>query len=311
MRRGIGVGYVHSNAATKTQMNELGSRITAERVGDISAQLESLEAQLRTLSQRHKEAIMKDPVVRARFRQLAESLGLDLLSSQKNVFAGVLGLGDFYFQLAGKVVEFCMNERKFCGSYVPLKRTVEQVELHFDGLISKEKGKKTHISEDDVTTALSKLRVLGEGYTIVKLGGVKFIQTTPDGTKGTDVALLVNYLIECQQRQVADRSSSLRPQKNTEDADVDTSSDYPGGKFGAAYILGTRRTAAVPDHLLLAAHAVSFSEADAAHGLHWDKHRTAAAVSRLVHEGALWVDDGGCSSADAKQTEMIHWFFPQ
>lgn len=56
------------------------------------------------MASKYKDDIKHDPVVRARFRQLADSLGVDLISSKKNVFSGVLGLGDFYFALASKVV---------------------------------------------------------------------------------------------------------------------------------------------------------------------------------------------------------------
>eukprot|EP00796_Vickermania_ingenoplastis_P007242 gene7243-5091_t len=284
MRRGIGVGYVHNTDTAKTQMNELGSRITAERVAEISDQLEALEAQLRTLSQRHKKAIQEDPVVRARFRQLADSLGLDLLSSQKNVFSGALGLGNFYYRLAGKVVECCMNERKFCGSYVPLRRVVLQVEKTFDGLISK--SAKTRITEDDVVTALKKLHVLGSGYTVVALGGVTYIQTTADGTKGTDVARLLNHLI-AQQTEAARKAATS--QKGAAPTSHATAADS-GQLYGAAYVLGSTHYASIPVHKVLATQAVALTLFDVASQLHWEDHRASAAVSRLVQDGTLWVD---------------------
>lgn len=286
MRRGIGVGYVRETDTVKTQMNELGSRITAERVSDIADQLEALEKQLRILSQKHKQAIEQDPVVRARFRQLADSLGLDLLSSQKNVFSGALGLGDFYYRLAGKVVECCMNERKFCGSYVPLRRIVQQVEKNFDGLISNKSDSKrgaTRISEDDVLTALKKLRVFGSGYSAVTLGGAQYIQTTVDGTKGTDVTQLLNHIIGIQQR-ASQHSVVSSPQA---ESPIDAS---PSLRFGAAYVLGVAQRENIPAHKALLTQAVSFTLFDIQEQLVWEDHRASAALSRLVQDGTLWVD---------------------
>lgn len=343
MRRGIGVGYVQETAKVENKMNELGSRITAERVSDIADQLEALERQLRVLSQRHKKAIQEDPVVRARFRQLADSLGLDLLSSQKNIFSGALGLGDFYYRLAGKVVECCMNERKFCGSYVPLKRVVMQVEKNFDGLLSSEDGSsRTHISEDDVVVALKKLTVLGDGYNIVELGGTKYIQTTPDGVKGTDVHMLLNYLVEQQAlaaRKAAVRTTSSSSPGSTTHADAVST----GPLFGAAYVLGAMEYASIPVDQKLMTQAVSYGLHDITSALHWEDHRASAALSRLVQDGTLWVDHPsqdltssrdekgkqravplttleikkkGTFGSSSKKTEeldggAVYWFFPQ
>lgn len=294
MRRGLGVGYLNENTARKNEMNELGSKITAERVGGVTEQLENLEAQLRQLAQRHKEEILRDPIMRARFRQLADSLGLDLLSSQKNVFSGALGLGDFYYRLAGKVIECCMNERKFCGSYVLLSQVVQQVGKNFNGLISENEKAPTidaKISEEDVLTALKKLRVFGSAYTVVKLNGARYIQTTADGVKGTDVTTLLNFLLEQQQKKVTEKAMLAAPRSSLTKS-AEPSPQPATQSYGAAYVLGPsmRLSPENNNSSYLANRALSVMVYDVMEGLNWDEHRAFSALSRLVQDGTLWLD---------------------
>lgn len=339
MRRRVGVGHVLQERQQQQKMADLGAQITAERVGQIEDQLEELQAQLQKLAHDHKADIKEDPVVRARFRQLADSLGVDLISSKKNVFAGALGLGDFYYQLAGRAVEACMQERKFCGAYVPLQRVQFFVQkaydastltsgnpqnrhhVHFSSSKSKEdkEVKRTVISEADIITALSKLSVLGAGYNVVRLGGVAYIQTTPDGTRGGDHVLLLNYVLGLQKEQVAQArkkvaatvsgatsaSSSPSPSTSTRHESTGTRSGV-----GAAYALGAHpfsmgddgaRDAAV--QLSFAQQCVAVREDEIAFGLHWPRHRARAALKRMVQEGTVWVEEPESAAAAAKSSK--------
>lgn len=318
MRRGIGVGYVQETTSVKEQMKDLGSRITAERVTDVMDQLEELEKQLRTLAKRYEKAIQEDPVVRARFRRLAESLGLDLLSSQKNIFSGVLGLGDFYYRLAGKVVECCMAERKFFGSYVPLDRVLEQVKKPLSSiLLSKPQGGKgkeesewskkkevteeINISQEDVLTALKKLRCFGSGYDVVTLGGIFYIRTSPDGTEGKDSTHVINFLLQRQEEQREEEEKRARRQKVSERGRGEGSSSGSSSllsttvdhsRMGAAYVLGTSTydSTRIPVTEFLRLRSVPFSLFEIVEALNWEEHRALAVVSRLVQDGTLWVD---------------------
>lgn len=342
MRRRVGVGHVLQERQQQQKMADLGAQITAERVGQIEDQLEELQTQLQKLAHDHKSDIKEDPLVRARFRQLADSLGVDLISSKKNVFAGALGLGDFYYQLAGRAVEACMQERKFCGAYVPLQRVQFFVQKAYDastltsgnpqnrhhphlggGSSSSRKEesaqKRTVISEADIITALSKLSVLGAGYNVVKLGGVSYIQTTPDGARGGDHVLLLNYVLTLQKEQVAKAkkeaattASAAAAREKAATATASPPSSSPSSTVasrsgvGAAYALGAHpfdlgddgaRDAAV--QLSFAQQCVAVREEDIAKGLHWPTHRARAALKRMVQEGTVWVEEPQVSSKDA------------
>ncbi|KAG5467829.1 hypothetical protein LSCM4_00914 [Leishmania orientalis] len=336
MRRRVGVGHVLQERQQQQRMADLGAQITAERVGQIEDQLEELQAQLKTLARNHKSDIKEDPVVRARFRQLADSLGVDLISSKKNVFADALGLGNFYYQLASRTVEACMQERKFCGAYVPLQRVQFFVQKVYDtssllggsarnhhvspsnsGSGSKHdspsEDKRIVISEADILTALSKLSVLGAGYNVVKLGGVSYIQITPDGARGGDHVLLLNYALGLQKEKVekAKRVALEDQRKNAPVSAVPGSLATAMGRsshrsgVGAAYALGAHPfdldndLSSRPDvSLSLAQQCVAVRESQIASGLHWEAHRARAALRRMVQEGTVWVEELQDESGD-------------
>lgn len=299
MRRGIGAAHLQQEQRRQQKMAELGAQMSAQRVAQIHEQLETLEGKLRVLARDHADEIKKDPVVRARFRQLADSLGIDLISSKCNTFAGILGLGDFYYALSGKVVEACMKERRFCGSYVPLSRVIDVVQKSYDSAVTA--TKKTVIAEEDILQALRKLRCFGAGYTVVELRGIRYIQTTPDGAAaGDEVALLNHVLNEQRTRMQAARrraatgttTSSRRASGGAGPAVVP-----PRPTLGVAAVLRAHPLAepAAKDSTMdaevsLEAQCVALTAPALGASLGWPAHRIRAALQRMVQEGTVWVE---------------------
>ncbi|EKF33524.1 hypothetical protein MOQ_002608 [Trypanosoma cruzi marinkellei] len=330
MRRGIGVAHVQKKNETQRQMTDLGAQITAERVGQIADQLEGFEETLRSLARKHKEEINADPIVRARFRQMADSLGIDLISSKKNVFAGILGLGDFYYGLAGKVVEACMRERKFCGSYVPLNRMVYIMNRQYES--TGKDGKRCAITESDIRMALEKLHVLGDGYNVVKLAGVNYIQTTPDGTRSADDVPLLDIVLKKRAENISQyHSTRVRDERHCENvAPMISRSNRVGASRGI--FAPTRHydavdiemdvetgTTDVPFHV----QCVAFTQSELETRLMWRPHRVQAVLERMMHNGSVWIDQPsiykgkdegeklqkrGKTLREVKATETVYWF---
>lgn len=68
--------------------------------------VESLEIKLTDFAKKHQNEIQNDPVFRQRFLQMCAPLGVDPLQASKKSFWGqLLGMGDFYHELAVKVAE--------------------------------------------------------------------------------------------------------------------------------------------------------------------------------------------------------------
>ncbi|ORC93558.1 ESCRT-II complex subunit VPS22 [Trypanosoma theileri] len=341
MRRGVGVGHVQRRGEAQRRMADLGARLTAERVGRIADELDALETQLRRLAAHHRAEIERDPVVRARFRQLADSLGVDLISSRRNVFAGLLGLGDFYYGLAGKVVEACMRERKFCGAYVPLRRIVQIVKRQYDG-DGEGRSKKSVITEGDVCMALDKLHVLGDGYNVVELAGIKYIQTTPDGSRSADDVPLLNCVLEEQAKRIkAYRSTrdknEVKPKpvvfptlnmhrvglSRIQGGGVTTERDVDNGENDYEEETGISNNSDIP----LKAQCVALTQKELEERLMWQPHRVQAVLERMMQNGSVWVDypeaSGGAllsateevapkkvvkRSTEVSEVEAVYWF---
>ena len=320
MRRGIGVGHIQQKKQTQQTMADLGATITAERVSQIMDQLETLEQRLKELAEKHRRQIKHDPVLRARFRQLADSLGVDLISSgQTNVFSKALGLGDYYYELSIRVIECCMKERKFCGSLVPLQSIVrslnrkqqqppaassiasnsslkaEVVSPHSSLLITS----SSEVSEDDVVASLQKLKELGPGYSVVTVGEERYVQAG-GGVHSDDVLALVQTVA-----QLFKKSSTRRVTAPAAAAGLSSTKRNQIGSLGGGG--GTSCTAVfrggVATHADPSVEAPKKLDADVptsvvphatlgelCSAMGWKSMRVEAAVNALVRDGSLWVD---------------------
>ena len=66
----------------------------------MSKQLAEFKSQLETFAVKHKKDINENPVFRDQFLKMCKSAGVDPLSSNKGFWVDILGVGDFYYELA-------------------------------------------------------------------------------------------------------------------------------------------------------------------------------------------------------------------
>ena len=52
---------------------------------------------------------------------MCAAIGVDPLSSSRGFWAEVLGVGDFYYELAVRVIEYCIANRSKLGGLIQLK----------------------------------------------------------------------------------------------------------------------------------------------------------------------------------------------
>ena len=79
---------------------QLGSQIEAQQLADMTSQLKEFKENLEQFALKHKKEISKNPVFRGQFLKMCRQIGVDPLSSNKGYFADVLGVGDFYYEIA-------------------------------------------------------------------------------------------------------------------------------------------------------------------------------------------------------------------
>ena len=110
MRRGV--AGLKAKKAMAEKKAALGREIEQQQLTDMTAQLAEFKASLEAFAVKHKQEITRNPVFRNQFLKMCQQVGVDPLSSNKSFFVGVLGFGDFYYELA---VSFLSNRLQVDG----------------------------------------------------------------------------------------------------------------------------------------------------------------------------------------------------
>ena len=105
---------------------------------------------------------------------MCTEIGVDPLASSKGFWAEMLGVGDFYYELAVQAVEVCMGMRAETGGLVDLEIVKAKI-----GKMRSTGDKNVSITDDDVHRAIETLRPLSSGYQIITMGKRKMVQSVP------------------------------------------------------------------------------------------------------------------------------------
>ncbi|XP_074650964.1 vacuolar-sorting protein SNF8-like [Tubulanus polymorphus] len=171
-RRGVGLGAVKNKHLAQAKFKDKGSEIAADQVNQMSKQLDAFRENLEEFASKHKQDIRKDADFRVQFQEMCASIGVDPLASGKGFWAEMLGVGDFYYELGVQVIEVCLATSHRHGGLMD----IDDLKM----TLMKSRGKKAQeISSDDITRAVSKLKVLGNGFTILPIGPKVFVQSVP------------------------------------------------------------------------------------------------------------------------------------
>ncbi|XP_039189122.1 vacuolar-sorting protein SNF8 isoform X3 [Crotalus tigris] len=95
-----------------------------------------------------------------------------LAAAGKGFWSEMLGVGDFYYELGVQIIEVCLALKHRNGGLIILDELHQQV--------LKGRGKFAQdVSQDDLIRAIKKLKVLGNGFGILPVGGTYLIQSVP------------------------------------------------------------------------------------------------------------------------------------
>lgn len=174
MRRRAGVGAIQKQKLEQEKYKDKGTEIQENQFEQMTRQLEVFRANLEDFATKHKSEIKKNPHFRNQFQEMCASIGVDPLASGKG-FWSVLGIGDFYYELAVQIVEVCLATNYKNGGLIGLD------ELRTKLIRARGKGKQhQEISKDDLLCAAKKLKILGSGFTVVPVGkGQYMVQSVP------------------------------------------------------------------------------------------------------------------------------------
>lgn len=174
MRRRAGIGAIHKQKLEQEKYKDKGTEIQESQFEQMTKQLEVFRLNLEEFAAKHKNEIRKNPQFRIQFQEMCASIGVDPLASGKG-FWSVLGIGDFYYELAVQIVEVCLATNYKNGGLIGLD------ELRTRLIRARGKGKQhQEISKDDLLCAARKLKIFGSGFTVVPMGkGQYMVQSVP------------------------------------------------------------------------------------------------------------------------------------
>ncbi|CAB3403602.1 unnamed protein product [Caenorhabditis bovis] len=179
-RRRIGIGAIQSRQQTASKFAAKGEQLASEQLEQFSQQLEQLSIGLENFAQRHRDEIKKNSQFRRHFQEMCASVGVDPLASGKGFWAKALGFGDFYYELGIQIVEICLSTTHINGGIM----TVEEIRNRL--MRTRSRTRKETISTDDILRAVEKLKVLGNGFELVPLGGGRFLVQSVPGELSMD-----------------------------------------------------------------------------------------------------------------------------
>ena len=159
MRRRAGVGGIAHNDALTAKMRALGAERQLELREDAARQLAKFSSALEIFAQSHRAAIKADPEFRAAFHAMCATTGVDPLASRKSAWGQILGLSEWYAELAVSVADRCLASRAHDGGVCALDSLVERVNAS--------RGRAAGVvSADDVERAIEALSSLGGGWRV-------------------------------------------------------------------------------------------------------------------------------------------------
>nr|KAG5687589.1 hypothetical protein BaRGS_020002 [Batillaria attramentaria] len=104
--------------------------------------------------------------------QAAGASGDDLAAASKGFWAEMLGVGDFYYELGVQIVEVCLATSHRNGGLISIDELRDRV------MASRGRNSQD-VSLDDLLRAIRKLRILGNGFTVLTAGSMQLVQSVP------------------------------------------------------------------------------------------------------------------------------------
>ncbi|ORX77370.1 winged helix DNA-binding domain-containing protein [Anaeromyces robustus] len=168
----VGIAGIQQQKKLNENLHKIGDELYSQQLEQMQAQMVQFKEQLEIFAKKYKNDIKKDETFRQNFQSMCTSIGVDPLASSKGFWGEILGVGDFYYELAVQIIQVCYLSRSRNGGLIEineLKKTLTEI-----------RGKKAvKISVDDITRALKNIEILGTGFSIIKIGDKKMIQSVP------------------------------------------------------------------------------------------------------------------------------------
>ncbi|KAK9876678.1 hypothetical protein WA026_014056 [Henosepilachna vigintioctopunctata] len=188
MRRGVGLGAIQKHKLEQAKYTNIGNEIQENQIEQMTKQLEVFRVHLEDFATKHKNEIKKNGEFRRQFQDMCATIGVDPLSSGKG-FWSVLGIGDYYYELAIQIVEVCLATNTKNGGLISLDELRSK-------LIKARGQSRLHqeISKDDLLRAAQKLKIFGSGFSVVSVGNGQYMVHSVPGELSMDHGAILQLL---------------------------------------------------------------------------------------------------------------------
>nr|CAG4641044.1 EOG090X09XM [Eulimnadia texana] len=168
MKRRPGIGAIRKQRLEQERFKDKGTLLQENMFEQMSEQMQTFKTKLEEFAAKHRNEIRKDPQFRRQFQEMCSSIGVDPLASSKGFWSELLGVGDFYYELAVQVIEVCLATSHRNGGIITLAELKNRLVKSRSQML-----KNQEISYDDILRALGKLKIFGAGFTVLNLRNTK------------------------------------------------------------------------------------------------------------------------------------------
>ncbi|KAJ3335810.1 hypothetical protein HDU93_004382 [Gonapodya sp. JEL0774] len=166
-----GIADMIAERKRREAARELGKKLAREELETMKRMLQDLQVNLRKFADSHRKEILSSAEFRTKFQTMCDEIGIDPLASRKSAWSDLLGVSDFYYQLAVQCVDVCVRTRPQNGGLIDLEELRTR--------INKIRGREEEISYDDLQRAIRSLAPLGGGFQILSVGNRTLVQSVP------------------------------------------------------------------------------------------------------------------------------------
>ncbi len=108
----------------------VGDEAIQEKTQRLTLIFQQFNNNIQQFAKKYRDQINNDPNFRKRFNDLCLAIGIDPIVSRKSMWTD-LGFGDFYNQLAMKILDICARKRHFNGGLMQIQDVIEVYKRQF------------------------------------------------------------------------------------------------------------------------------------------------------------------------------------
>lgn len=175
MRRSIGIGALQKEKQRRELFERKGSSLAKEELEKLTSQMGEFRTNLEKFALKHKRDIKKNAEFRRQFQEMCAVAGVDPLKTSSNFWVKLLGVGDFYYELAIQIAEIFLSTGHKNGGIMTIEELLERVKAS-RGVTNQ---KTDSVTSSDILVALKKLRLLNSNLKEIPSNGSYIIHSIP------------------------------------------------------------------------------------------------------------------------------------